>query len=78
MRFRRLTLPELEPLEQEFKHFLGVNGLPAEEWALIKQTNPERTEQLLDNFSDMILERSLKNIKTTCNIGYHQVFDFKL
>ncbi len=64
MRFRRLSLQELEPLQDEFKHFLGVNGTPAEEWALIKQTNTVRADELIDLFSDMVLERALKNIKT--------------
>ncbi|MEY4927055.1 MAG: hypothetical protein RI894_1491 [Bacteroidota bacterium] len=64
MRFRRLSLQELEPLQDEFKHFLSANGLPAEEWALIKQTDAARADELVDSFSDMVLERALKNIKT--------------
>ncbi len=74
MRFRLLTLEELTPLESEFKHFLSVNGLPAEEWALIKQTQSARQDELIAQFSDMVLERALQNIKTleykTANFWY--------
>ncbi len=74
MRFRLLTLEELQPLEAEFKHFLSANGLPAEEWALIKQTQSARQDELIAQFSDMVLARALQNIKTleykTANCWY--------
>ena len=64
MRFRRLTLAELEPLEFEFKNFLAINGLSAPDWELIKRTKATETNALLDEFSDVVLLRALKNIAT--------------
>lgn len=62
MKFRRLTITELEFLTQDFIHFLAANGLPAEEWERIKKEDTPRMNQLLDTFSEMVFQTTIDSI----------------
>lgn len=57
MRFRRLTKNELEKLEDDFITFLASQTITAKEWDLLKTNNPEKVHELLDVFSDIVLEK---------------------
>ena len=61
--YRRLSLEELQLLEKEFIQFLVVQGIEANTWVKLKEENLTEANQLIDNFSDMVLETSLKKIK---------------
>lgn len=63
MQYRRLTGDELQELEKEFVRFLAANGLPAEAWENLKQTNPERVEELIEQFSDIVFEKVLADVQ---------------
>lgn len=63
MKYRRLDKEELEELEQEFIKFLAVNTVTADDWAKIQKEDQEKHDDLLDTFSDMVMEKALKNIK---------------
>ena len=63
MKYRRLTKEELEELEQEFIKYLAVNTVTADDWKKIQKEDIERGEDLIDTFSDMVMEKALKNIK---------------
>ncbi|MEN8928025.1 MAG: DUF6495 family protein [Flavobacteriales bacterium] len=52
--YRELTLEELKHFEQEFKEFLAVNGIDADLWIEIKNTDQEKVNQLIASFSDVI------------------------
>ncbi|MCU0417177.1 MAG: DUF6495 family protein [Cytophagaceae bacterium] len=60
--YRRLTLDELQHLEQEFIHFLIVQGIDATDWVKMKEERMAEADQLIDIFSDIVLESSLKKI----------------
>jgi hypothetical protein len=62
MKYRRLTIDELEELEQEFVRFLAANTVTSEDWQAIKTTNPERADQLIDIFSDIVFEKIISKI----------------
>lgn len=62
MKFRRLTITELEFLTQDFIHFLAANGLPAEAWERIKKEDTPRMYQLLDTFSEMVFQTTIDSI----------------
>ena len=62
MRFRRLTLEELKELHQEFIQFLSSNTITGEDWKDIKENNYDKAEKLIEIFSDIVLEKSLRNI----------------
>lgn len=62
MRFRTLTLEELSALEAEFKHFLIVNHLYKEEWENLNKKNPAKAQEVVDLFSDTVLEKVYNKI----------------
>ena len=63
MKYRRLSEKELVTFEKEFVNFLVVNGITAEDWVKIKANELEKTETLLDLFSDVILDGTLRKIQ---------------
>ncbi len=63
MRFRRLTLEELKPLEKEFVYFLASHSIPAEDWVKMKEEKSARVDELIEEFSDFILQGSLQKIE---------------
>jgi len=62
MKYRRLTLDELEELRDEFVLFLASHSIVADEWEKIKTSDEHSMNSLLDLFSDMVIEKALKNI----------------
>ena len=63
LKYRRLTLEELESLEPDFIKFLAANSIAGEDWVKMKATNPEKANDLIDHFSDLIFERTLKKVE---------------
>ena len=57
MKYRRLTEEELTHLEKEFIDFLVSNTITADDWVKIKSDKPEETEELIEMFSDIVLEK---------------------
>ena len=62
MKYHRLNADELAVLEPEFIKFLIVNGIDGTDWTRIKTNDAAHADEMLDVFSDMILEGTLKNI----------------
>lgn len=63
MKYARLTLSDLKDLEKEFIEFLIVNGIAADEWEAIKKEDKEKTEKIIDQFSDVVWESILRKNK---------------
>jgi len=63
MKYRCLTDEELHELENEFKHFLISNNVFTEEWEILNKKKDKKVQMLVEMFSDIVLEKSLKNIK---------------
>ena len=63
MKYRRLSVEELEQLEPDFIRFLATNSIAGEDWVKMKANNPERSNELIDLFSDLIFERTLKKVE---------------
>jgi hypothetical protein len=63
VKYRRLSEKELGTFEKEFVNFLVVNGITAEDWVKIKANELEKAETLIDLFSDVILEGTLRKIQ---------------
>lgn len=74
MKFRRLTIEELEPLEPSFIQFLVANTITGPDWVKIKADEPEKADGLLDIFSDIAFERIIKNIEY---LEFHTPSDIK-
>ncbi len=63
MKYRRLTGEELEELEKEFVRFLATNSIPAGEWERLKSERPKEVERLIQVFSDLVFERTLREVR---------------
>ncbi|MCP4522438.1 MAG: hypothetical protein GY827_12225 [Cytophagales bacterium] len=63
MKFRRLTDEELTALEKEFVEFLVSNTITADDWEKLKKDDTNSAHELIDLFSDIVLEKALGNIK---------------
>lgn len=75
MKYRRLSDSELQLLEKKFVNFLVANTITGADWANIKKDKPEQADRLLDIFSDMVFESSLKNIEY---LKFRAVKDIKI
>lgn len=62
MRFRILSNEELQHLEEEFKHFLIINHIHADDWAKMNETEPEKAVALVELFSDTVLLKVYEKI----------------
>lgn len=62
MKYRKLTKQELETLETEFIRFLASNTVTAADWEKIKKESPEKAENLIEMFSDIVIGQTLERI----------------
>ena len=63
MIFRKLTEAELEELKEEFVQYLVANGVDADLWEQIKKDEPEKSNLFVQQFSDVVLQKSLEKIQ---------------
>jgi len=63
MKYRILTLEELEVFAEDFKQFLIVNGVHAEEWEEMNKNNPKKAVKFVELFSDTVLQKVYEKIK---------------
>ena len=75
MKYRRLTIDELEELEPEFIRFLASNSIAGDDWVKMKKENPRKSNEFIDIFSDLIFERILKKLE---HLEFKTVNDMKL
>ena len=61
-KYRLLNKEELESLEQEFIEYLIVNGIMADDWVKMKEEEPEKAEEIVDLFSDVVFEGVMRKI----------------
>lgn len=59
-KYRLLTKPELEELENEFVEYLIVNGITADDWVKIKDDDIDKAERIVELFSDVVFEKILR------------------
>ena len=56
MKYRRITLEELKPLENEFIDFLVINGIAATDWEYLLTHDIENSNKILDAFGEVVFE----------------------
>jgi hypothetical protein len=76
MKYRRLTIAELEELREEFVLFLASNSIDASAWQEIKELQPDRMNELLDLFSDMVIDKALRNISSLKIVAQNELYLF--
>lgn len=77
VKYRRLTLEELHLLEKEFVDFLVVNGVGAEDWEKLKAEDKPVAERMLDLFSDVVMEGTLRKIQFLEFYSVQEVMTFQ-
>lgn len=59
MKYRRLTDNELANFEKDFITFLSANTVTGEDWEKVKKETPEKAEELINIFSDIVFDTIL-------------------
>lgn len=70
-------MSELEKLEKEFVDFLVVNGITADDWEKLKREDPLKAEEIINQFSDVIWEGTLRKAEYITKYAQHAVFCFQ-
>lgn len=63
LKYRMLTKEEMEIFDEDFKHFMITNGVTNEEWIEWNKTNLDKATQLVEVFSDTVLQKVYEKIK---------------
>lgn len=63
MKYRILTNDELSHLEEDFKHFLIVNGVHTEEWERLNKEDIQKAIDLVEIFSDTVLQKVYEKLQ---------------
>ena len=63
MSYRRLSEEELEELKEEFIQYLIANGIDAQMWERFKAEDAEKAEIFIQQFSNVVLEKSLEKVE---------------
>lgn len=62
MKYRMLTHEELSHFEEDLKAFLIIHGVDGPLWEKMNKETPEKAVELVELFSDVILQRVYENI----------------
>lgn len=62
MKYKRLSIEELEALKDDFIKFLVVNGIEASMWESYKAKEPDMADGLIEKFSDFVWERIINKV----------------
>ncbi|MBI1837857.1 MAG: hypothetical protein HYR91_11400 [Flavobacteriia bacterium] len=63
MKFRMLTKEEMEIFDEDFKHFMITNGVTNEEWLEWNNSDTDKAIQLVQVFSDTVLQKVYEKIQ---------------
>lgn len=63
MKYRDLTIEELEEVKDEFVKFLASNSVTADDWIKLKEDELDKAQKLITVFSDIFWEKVLDRIK---------------
>jgi len=77
VKYRRLTQLELEELEKDFVNFLSAQSITADDWIAIKNKDGIEMNKLIDQFSDIVLEKVLSNISYLEMLSSQEIRIFK-
>lgn len=59
-KYRLLDSDELKAFEKEFVEFLVLNSITADEWVKIKSDDLDKTNKLIELFSDVVFEKLMR------------------
>ena len=78
MKYRILNKEELEIFDEDFKYFLIANGVSNEEWIEMNTSDQDRAIDLVELFSDTVLQKVYEKVKFIEHRGKSACLVFKL
>lgn len=63
MKFRLLHTSEYAQFDEDFKHFLILNGISNEEWLELNQSDKKKAQGLVELFSDIVFQKVYENVR---------------
>jgi hypothetical protein len=63
MKYRMLDKEEMQIFDEDFKHFMITNGISNEEWLEMNKTDLKKATQLVELFSDTVLQKVYEKIQ---------------
>lgn len=63
MKYRSLSVEELEPLKDDFISFLIMHGIDGEKWIKLKNDEAIVAQQYIDRFSDFVFEKICSKVE---------------
>ena len=63
MKYRMLTNEELQVFDEDFKHFLIVNGVSNEEWVEMNKSDKEKATSIVELFADTVFQKVYEKMK---------------
>lgn len=62
-KYRRLSNSELEELRDDFVKYLSAQSVTADDWQKLKMQDQSKVDELIDLFSDIVMEKVLSAIE---------------
>lgn len=72
IRYRRLSIDELETMQREFVLYLVTQGIEASDWEKLKETDLIKADKLIDKFSDHVFEKIVSEMTFLDLIDEHK------
>ena len=63
MKYRMLTNEEMEVFDEDFKHFLIVNGVSNEDWVEMNKSNVDKATSLVELFADTVFQKVYEKMR---------------
>ncbi|MEM0992613.1 MAG: DUF6495 family protein [Bacteroidota bacterium] len=77
-KYRRLRQDELDEMTTEFVRFLASYQITSTEWKQLKKDDPNRVDELILQFSDLIFEKVLSKVEYLILKKHRELRAFKL
>jgi len=75
--YNRLTPSELSQLKDDFVNFLVLNGITGDDWAKMQSNAPAEADGMIDQFSEVVYEASLRKASFLLIVTKHDVRSFQ-
>jgi hypothetical protein len=62
MEYRMLSREEMTLFDEDFKHYLIVNGISNEAWLEMNEKNVPEAQKIVEVFSDVVLQKAYEKI----------------